>query len=114
PKRRPARVRHEFRLDAPVRRARAYLTAHGVGQLEVNGSRVGNEELTPGWTSYRHRLRYATFDVTDLLVEGANAIGVWLGDGWWRGRLGYAGGEFDVYGPDLAALVQLEMTTAEG
>lgn len=114
PKRRPARVRHEFRVDGPVRRARAYLTAHGLGELEINGSRVGREELTPGWTSYRHRLRYAAFDVTGLLVEGANAIGVWLGDGWWRGRLGYAGGRFDVYGSDLAALVQVEILTDDG
>jgi alpha-L-rhamnosidase len=112
--RRPGRVRHEFRLDRAMRRARLYLTAHGLAEVEINGTRIGSEELTPGWSSYRHRLRYATFDVTNLLVDGANAIGVWLGDGWWRGRLGYAGGEFDVYGSDLAALVQLEMVTADG
>jgi alpha-L-rhamnosidase len=114
PHRRPGRVRHEFRLDRSVRRARLHLSAHGLAEVEVNGARVGAEELTPGWTSYRHRLRYATFDVTDLLVVGANALGVWLGDGWWRGRLGYTGTEFDVYGTDLAALVQLEMTMADG
>jgi alpha-L-rhamnosidase len=114
PLRRPGRVRHEFRVDRAVRRARVYLSAHGLAEVEINGTRVGSEELTPGWTSYRHRLRYATFDATDLLVVGANAIGVWLGDGWWRGRLGYAGGEFDVYGTDLAALVQLEMVMDDG
>jgi alpha-L-rhamnosidase len=114
PLRPPGRVRHEFHLDRPVRQARLYLSAHGLAEVEINGVRVGSEELTPGWTSYRHRLRYATFDATELLVEGDNAIGVWLGDGWWRGRLGYAGGEVDVYGTDLAALVQLEVTTADG
>jgi alpha-L-rhamnosidase len=114
PLRRPGRVRHEFRVEGAVRQARVYLSAHGVAEVEINGRRVGGEELTPGWTSYRHRLRYATFDVTDLLVAGANAIGVWLGDGWWRGRLGYLGGECDVYGSQLAALVQLELTTADG
>jgi alpha-L-rhamnosidase len=51
--------------------------------------------------------------VTDLLEEGPNAIGVWLGDGWWRGRLGFRGGLTNVYGDHLAALVQLEVTTTE-
>ncbi|MCI2240419.1 glycoside hydrolase family 78 protein [Kineococcus sp. TRM81007] len=95
-------------------RARLHLSAHGLAEAEVNGQRVGDEELTPGWTSYHHRLRYATFDVTDLVRPGANAIGVWLGDGWWRGRLGFEGGRHDVYGSDLAALAQLEVTTSDG
>ncbi len=48
--------------------------------------------LTPGWTSYRHRLRYLTYDVTDLLVPGPNAIGVTVADGWFRGHIGFEGG----------------------
>jgi len=109
----PGRLRSEFELPSVPMRARLYVTAHGLAEVELNGSRVGDEELTPGWTSYRHRLRYATFDVTDLLQEGPNAIGVWLGDGWWRGRLGFRGGLTRVYGDHLAALVQLEVTTTE-
>ncbi|PPK98851.1 alpha-L-rhamnosidase [Kineococcus xinjiangensis] len=114
--RRPFLVRREFTLpaDARIARARLYLSAHGLAEAEVNGRRAGDEELTPGWTSYAHRLRYATFDVTDLVRPGANAIGVWLGDGWWRGRIGFEGGVHDVYGTDLAALVQLEVVTADG
>jgi alpha-L-rhamnosidase len=114
PHRRPGRVRREFELPAAAVSARLYLSAHGVAEAEINGVRVGDEELTPGWTSYRHRLRYATFDVTEHLSAGANAIGVWLGDGWWRGRLGYAGGRLDIYGERLAALAQLEVTAADG
>ncbi|MDN4473821.1 alpha-L-rhamnosidase [Demequina zhanjiangensis] len=114
PHRRPERVRREFTLDGPVTRARAYVTAHGVIELELNGQRVGDEELTPGWTSYTHRLRYATFDVTDQLRAGANCAGAWLGDGWWRGRLGFAGGLRDIYGDALGAIVQLEVELEDG
>jgi len=114
PHRRPGRLRHEFTIPSGVVSARLYLSAHGIAESELNGQRVGDEELTPGWTSYRHRLRYATFDVTAQLHEGPNAIGVWLGDGWWRGRLGYAGGRFDIYGTQLAAIVQLEVMFADG
>ena len=112
--RRPARVRHEFDLPGDVVGARLYLSAHGLAEAEINGVRVGDEELTPGWTSYHHRLRYATFDVTGLVRAGRNAVGVWLGDGWWRGRLAFEGGRRDRYGDDLAALVQLEVTTMDG
>ena len=114
PHRTPERLRREFGLGGPVRRARAYVTAHGVIELEVNGERVGDEELTPGWTSYHHRLRYATFDVTAHLREGDNCIGAWLGDGWWRGRLGFGKGLKDVYGDRLAAIVQVEVEYEDG
>jgi len=112
--RRPSRVRHEFSAPEGVMRARLYLTAHGLAQAEINGTRVGDEELTPGWTSYTHRLRYATFDVTELLEPGDNAIGIWLADGWWRGLVGFDGGLTDYYGSDQRALAQLEMMLPDG
>ncbi|PUB32015.1 alpha-L-rhamnosidase [Promicromonospora sp. AC04] len=110
----PGRLRVEFQVPAAVRRARLYVTAHGLAQVEINGERVGDEELTPGWTSYHHRLRYATFDATAHVRPGANAIGVWLADGWWRGRLGFGEAVPDIYGDRLAALVQLEVVTEDG
>lgn len=110
----PGRLRAEFELPSGVRSARAYVTAHGLAEVEINGVRAGDEELTPGWTSYHHRLRYATFDVTALVREGANAIGVWLADGCWRGRLGFGGGVSEVYGDRIGAMVQLEVVTSDG
>ena len=83
--------------DAAIRRARIYATAHGVYELELNGVRVGDQELAPGWTAYESRLRYQTYDVTDLLAPGENVVGAWLGDGWWRGHLGWDGRK-DLYG----------------
>jgi len=112
--RRPSRVRRGFRLDAPVAAARLYASAHGVFEAEINGARVGDDELSPGWTSYGSRLRYRTHDVTELLVEGDNVIGAWLGDGWYRGRLGFNGGYHDLYGTDLSFIAQLEVDLVDG
>ncbi|MEI5583573.1 family 78 glycoside hydrolase catalytic domain, partial [Agromyces sp. CCNWLW208] len=107
-------VRGAFEVtDATIRRARVYVTAHGLVELELNGVRVGDHELTPGWTAYQGRLRYATFDVTDVVHAGANVLGAWLGDGWWRGHLGWDG-ERELYGSELGLLAQLEVEYADG
>jgi alpha-L-rhamnosidase len=94
--------------------ARLYITALGVYEAQLNGMLVGDHVMAPGWTSYRHRLRYQTFDVTDLLREGRNALGAMLGDGWFRGRLSFGGGHRNIYGDRLALLAQLEITYADG
>src|SRR5262249_40484320 len=91
-------LRHEFTVRAGVARARLYVTALGVYEAQINGATVGDHVLAPGWTSYNHRLRYQTFDVTHLLREGANALGAMLGDGWYRGRLSFGGGRRNIYG----------------
>ena len=112
--RRPARVRREFTIGRPVVAARLYATAHGVYEAEINGARVGDDALSPGWTVYGKRLKYRTYDVTDHLVQGRNAIGAWLGDGWYRGRLGFHGGTRDIYGTDQSWLAQLEIRHDDG
>ena len=106
-------LRREFVLDRPVARARLYVTAHGVYEAELNGSAVGDHVLAPGWTSYRHRLRYQTYDVTDLLVEGPNAIGALLADGWFRGHLGFSGSRAHLR-RSPGVLAQLEVDHADG
>jgi alpha-L-rhamnosidase len=112
--RRAARVRREFTVDRPVVAARLYATAHGVYEAEVNGARVGDDALSPGWTVYGKRLKYRTYDVTSLVALGRNAIGAWLGDGWYRGRLGFNGGTRDIYGTDQSWLAQLEIRHDDG
>lgn len=112
--RRPSLVRREFDAREGVVRARLYATAHGLYEAELNGERVGDDTLSPGWTVYGTRLRYYTYDVTDLVRPGANALGAWLGDGWYRGRLGWRGGFRNVYGTDQSFLGQLELTYADG
>lgn len=107
-------VRNEFSLPSRVRSARLYLSALGLVQAEINGQRVGDDELTPGWTVYRDRLECWTYDVTSLLTDGANAMGFWLGDGWYRGRLGFDGGMPNVYGDHIGVLAQLEVEGEDG
>ncbi|MEU1622888.1 family 78 glycoside hydrolase catalytic domain [Streptomyces sp. NPDC005722] len=112
--RRPARVRRDFTLPRPVAHARLYITAHGLYEAEINGHRVGDDTVAPGWTVYGERLRYSTHDVTSLLTEGANTIGAWLGDGWYRGRFGFDGGHRNLYGTDQSLIAQLEVTHDDG
>ncbi len=110
----PLYLRRAFTLDAPIRRARLYLTSQGLFEAHINGRRVGDALLTPGWTSYHARTLVCTFDVTELLHEGENAIGALVGDGWFRGRIGALGGSRNGYGTRLALLAQLQVTHADG
>ncbi|GAA3389236.1 glycoside hydrolase family 78 protein [Cryptosporangium minutisporangium] len=106
-------LRREFPLAKPVARARLYATALGVYDAEINGTPVGDDVLAPGWTSYRHRLRYQTYDVTGLLTEGTNVLGAQLADGWYRGYLGFTGGRAH-YGERTGLFAQLEVEHPDG
>ncbi|MGW4472930.1 family 78 glycoside hydrolase catalytic domain [Nonomuraea sp. NPDC004354] len=101
-------LRAEFDARPGLTRARLYVTALGVYEVELNGQRVGADVLAPGWTSYGHRLRYQTFDVTGLVRPGRNAIGAMLGEGWYSGRIGFADAGVP-YGDGVALLAQLEL-----
>jgi len=79
-------LRREFILPEEPRRARAYIAGLGYYELRLNGRKVGNHVLDPGWTNYKKRVLYATYDVTRLLRKGKNAIGVMLGQGWYKSR----------------------------
>ncbi len=107
-------LRREFDVRSSVQSARLYITALGVYEAHLNGRLIGDHVMAPGWTSYKRRLRYQTFEVTDHLQEGRNALGAMLGDGWFRGRLGFAGGRRNIYGDRVALLAQLEITYADG
>jgi len=85
----PLQLRRAFTLDRLPTRARLTLTARGVALAYVNGVRVGDDELLPGWTDYRTRIQYRTFDVTDLLRVGENVVAAEVGDGWWSGFVGF-------------------------
>jgi len=106
-------LRREFQVEGDVASARAYVTSHGLYELHLNGRRVGDQLFTPGWTSYAKRLQYQTYDVADLLVPGANALGATLGDGWYRGRLGWEKGR-NLYGERLGLLLQIRIVYRDG
>jgi alpha-L-rhamnosidase len=107
-------LRREFELRAAIKSARLYITSLGLYEAQINGKVVGDHVLSPGWTVYDERLRYQIFDVTTMLNSGKNAIGAILGDGWFRGRIGFGGGQRNVYGKELALLAQLEVQYDDG
>ena len=109
-----AQLRHEFRLPAgkTVARARLYSSALGLYDAHLNGARVGEDRLAPGWTDYRERVQYQTYDVTDWLTSGANALGVTLAAGWYAGNVAWFGPH--QYGERPAFIGQLEVTYTDG
>ncbi|MFO8008497.1 MAG: family 78 glycoside hydrolase catalytic domain, partial [Candidatus Brocadiia bacterium] len=107
-------LRGEFTAQSGVAWARLYATALGVYELRLNGQKVGDQVLTPGWTDYRARVMYQTYDVTEQLRVGPNALGALLGEGWYCGRIGWAE-EGEAFGPRPPRLLaQLELHYADG
>ncbi len=80
-------LRHEFNVPSPVKSARLYATALGAYELFLNGKRVGDQVMSPGWTDYRQRVEYQTYDVTALVNSGNNAVAALLAPGWYESPL---------------------------
>ena len=105
-------LRKDFAANKTVARARLYATALGVYEASINGKRVSDDLLAPGWTDYTKRVMVQTYDVTKLIHPGENAVGAVLGDGWYAGRLGWMGDA--QYGTRPVFNAQLEITYADG
>lgn len=106
-------LRKEFEVDGEVERAVIYFTAQGFAEMHLNGQRIGDEFFTPpGWTDYRERIYYGTYDVTNLLRQGDNAIAGILGDGWFRGNISTKGQ--NQYGDKIRLLSQLQIDYVDG
>ncbi len=114
PDRPPVIFRLAFEAGGEIAGARLYVSAHGVYTAEVNGRRVGDHVLAPGWTSYDRRLRYQTYDVGPLLRAGRNILEATVAEGWYVGHLGFHGGSRRIWGEDVALLAQLEIRYADG
>ncbi len=109
----PPYLRRAFWVSRPVKRAVVYASALGLYELHINGKRVGEDYFTPGWTDYPTRVYYQTYEVTDLIKKGGNAIGAILADGWYAGYLGF-GKKREHYGSEPRLLVQLEIEYDNG
>jgi alpha-L-rhamnosidase len=108
-------LRAEFALDdghGAVASAELVVSSLGVFEAYVNGHAAGPDVLSPGWSSYEWRLRYRAYDVREL-VAPRTVLGISLGNGWSRGRLGWNGNRA-IYGDRLAVIAQLELTFADG
>ncbi|MBS3761756.1 MAG: family 78 glycoside hydrolase catalytic domain [Planctomycetes bacterium] len=104
--------RHEFTVSGKPREVHLYITAFGLYEARVNGETAHDTVFTPGWTVFDKRVRYQCWDISDLIQEGENVIGVILGDGWYCGHV--AKNDRQYYGDRPKLLAQIEWTTEEG
>ncbi len=106
-------VRKEFVVKKAVRHALAYITARGLFIGSVNGTRIGHDVLSPEWSDYKKRIQYFTYDVTSQIKTGTNCLGIMIGDGWFRGHVGF-GKRANHYGKEISALLQLHIEYNDG
>lgn len=101
--------------DKVVKKARLYVTARGIYEMYINGQRIGNDYFNPGLTQYNRTHMYQTYDVTTSIQQGAsNAIGAWLGEGWWSGNITYRGEHWNYFGDRQSLLAKLVITYVDG
>ena len=109
-------LRKSFQLSSLPVVARLYITARGVFEPWLNGKRIGNDVLTPGWTDYGIRIEYLTYEITEYLQIGENVVGALIGDGWYAGYLSWnkAGKGHRYYGEEPALLATLHVVYPDG
>lgn len=106
-------VRGCFEVKKPVQEAIAFTTGLGLYQFFLNGEQAGEDEMTPGWTSYRKHLLYQTYDVKALLKEGTNIAGSMLGPGWYKGAMGLTKSRNN-YGNQMGFAMQIHLRYEDG
>ena len=106
-------LRKTFSVTKRIKKATLYASAKGLYEISINGKKAGNQVLAPEWTDYHKRFQYQTYDVTDLLKSGHNAIGAMLADGWYAGVL-FSHPERGSYGFDRRLIGQLEIVFEDG
>ena len=111
----PAYFRTSETLSRKIRKATAYITSHGIYEAFINGKRVGDYELTPGWTTYLKRLQYQAYDVTDMLLKGKNVFAAMVSPGWYSGGMNTGNPKNRYkYGKDVSLLMQINIEYADG
>lgn len=118
-KSKPFYVRGEFMPGKPVKRAFALVSGLGHFKLYMNGSKVGNHEMDPGWTNYRKSIQYVGFDITEQIREGTNALGFSVGNGFYSGDAGdrhfYTMDKgYEPYGTELMAIGEWHIEYTDG
>jgi alpha-L-rhamnosidase len=108
-------LRRGFTVDGPVAAARLHITALGLYEARLNGRRVGDAVLAPGWTDYAQRIPYQSYDVTGLLRPGVNVLAALIADGWYSGFVGFDAKRAGThYGRAPELLAQLRIELADG
>ena len=97
-----------------VKKARLYISGLGLYEAYLNGEKISDEYLAPYYNDYNHRIQYQTYDVTEMLVPDANALGIMLGNGWYKGRFGYIDRMDRLYGDTQTLICELKIETSDG
>ena len=105
---------NDFILNKNIISATLYITSRGVYEAHINGKRVGDSFLTPGWTSYSNRIQYQAYDVKEMLIERENRIGVVLADGWFKNFKPNQGNRITDYGKSSSFISELIITYQDG
>ena len=102
-----------FIIDKKIRKATVYVTSLGLYELQLNGKKVGEDYLTPGWTDYNYRIQYQTYDISDLIKVDNNKLQATVGEGWYSGYLGWTKRK-DTYGSKNALILQMYIYYEDG
>lgn len=114
----PIYLRKEFKPEGTIKRATAYVSARGLYNVCLDGKKITDAVLTPGWTSYRKRIQYQVYDVTPLLTKSAGkntTVSAIVAPGWYSGGINW--GKVSKryrYGDDVALFLQIEMEYSDG
>ena len=108
------KVGTDFAICKEIKSARFYLCGLGLHEVYFNGQKAGDEYLAPGYHSYDLHLQTYTYDVTNILEQGENNCNVMLGNGWFKGRIGFEGGYTDLYGDKFYLIGELHISYVDG
>ncbi|WP_160720498.1 family 78 glycoside hydrolase catalytic domain [Bacillus sp. USDA818B3_A] len=107
-------ISREFDVSKDIVSARAYVCGLGLYEIEINGEKAGDEYLSPNFNAYDKWVQYQTYDITNLVRPGQNSVEVSLGNGLYKGRFGFEGGESEIYGNQFALLCEIIVTHQDG
>ena len=108
------RLRKQFRISKPVRRARLYATSRGIYDFYLNGKRVSDKYFNPGLTQYNRHHPYQTYDITGMLSEGDNVAGIQLNEGWWSGAVSFEPSNWNWFGNRQSLLCRIKIDYEDG
>lgn len=103
-----------FNADKKIKKARLYAYGLGLYEVYINGNKLGNEYLSPGYHSYDLMMEYQTFEATDVICTGENKLSFILGEGWYKGRFVFEGGFENIYGENKCVIAELHITYEDG
>ena len=107
-------VRKSANIEKTLQKAKLYITARGVYEFFINGQRVGEDWFNPGYTQYNDFITYSSYDVTDYIRQGENALGAWMSSGWWSDSQSFFASHYNYWGEQPSLLAKLDITYTDG